>query len=276
MIRIGCTSFEEHSYLTKKKQTTLYEYASYFPLVELDTGFYFLPSQENVGKWLSQVPSGFSFILKIHRSFTHDQKEWTIPTLEQLAKETKKHFSAIQSKGQLYCLLAQFPASFTCTKKNVTYLKYLRKWFLDWPVAIEFRHPSWYEPNLRDSMRSFMIEQDYSLVIVDAPETKKQSVPFDPFITNSNFAFLRLHGRNQAGWLYRGPDAKQHRTNYRYTNKELLEMKGVIQQLQHQVKDIAVIMNNNAGGDAAENGITLQKYLQLDFEKLNPQQLELF
>ncbi len=37
MIRIGLTSFSEHETLTGKKRSTLYEYASHLPLVEMDT-----------------------------------------------------------------------------------------------------------------------------------------------------------------------------------------------------------------------------------------------
>ena len=40
MIRIGLTSFNEHESLTGKKTSSLYEYAGYLPLVELDTNYY--------------------------------------------------------------------------------------------------------------------------------------------------------------------------------------------------------------------------------------------
>lgn len=40
MIRIGLTSFNEHSSLTGKRTSSLYEYAGYLPLVELDTNYY--------------------------------------------------------------------------------------------------------------------------------------------------------------------------------------------------------------------------------------------
>ncbi|OSP61915.1 hypothetical protein EFM1CSP_19360 [Enterococcus faecium] len=38
MIRIGLTSFKEHDKLTGKKNNTLYEYAGFLPLVELENG----------------------------------------------------------------------------------------------------------------------------------------------------------------------------------------------------------------------------------------------
>ena len=43
MIRIGCTTFSEHGSLVQRKNSKLFEYARYFPLVELDTTYHFLP-----------------------------------------------------------------------------------------------------------------------------------------------------------------------------------------------------------------------------------------
>ncbi len=48
MIRIGLTSFKEHDKLTGKKNNTLYEYAGFLPLVELDTAYYGIPRKSSV------------------------------------------------------------------------------------------------------------------------------------------------------------------------------------------------------------------------------------
>ncbi|EOJ73911.1 hypothetical protein WMW_00342 [Enterococcus faecalis EnGen0352] len=50
MIRLGLTSFSEHDYLTGKKRSTLYEYASHLPLVEMDTAYYGIPPKERVAE----------------------------------------------------------------------------------------------------------------------------------------------------------------------------------------------------------------------------------
>lgn len=64
MIRLGLTSFSEHDYLTGKKRSTLYEYASHLPLVEMDTAYYGIPPKERVAEWVKAVPENFRFVIK--------------------------------------------------------------------------------------------------------------------------------------------------------------------------------------------------------------------
>ncbi|GMA46551.1 hypothetical protein GCM10025854_08010 [Tetragenococcus muriaticus] len=73
-----------------------------------------------------------------------------------------------------------------------------------------------------------------------------------------------------------GPDAKRLRTNYRYQKEELNSLKEAVIKAEEQSKKVAVIFNNNAGGDAAENALQFKDLLQLNFENLNPNQMELF
>ena len=48
------------------------------------------------------------------------------------------------------------------------------------------------------------------------------------------------------------------------------------QELAKHTKDIIVLFNNNSGGDAAGNAKELQSMLGIDYEGLNPKQLDLF
>ena len=121
-----------------------------------------------------------------------------------------------------------------------------------------------------------MTEQQFSLVIVDEPKKLTTTVPLDPYVTNQEFTFFRFHGRNDMGWTATGPDAQKVRTNYRYNEAELTELQQAVETAKGKTKEIAVIFNNNAGGDAAENAVQFKKKLGLDFEALNPSQLELF
>ena len=276
MIRIGCTSFNEHSYLTGKKNSSLYEYASYFPLVEMDTGFYYLPSKKNIDQWLSQVPSNFRFILKIHKTFTKHQELEEGQTLLAFAQELRENLAPMIEQGRLFCLLAQFPASFKCTREHVDYLRMLRQVLKGLPVAIEFRDRSWYDEKYLAGTRKFMVEHKFSLVIVDEPKKVSTTVPLDNYVTNDQFTFFRFHGRNDAGWVATGPDARQVRTNYRYSDQELSELQAAVNQVKEQTQEIAIIFNNNAGNDAAENAMQFKQKLGLDFDALNPSQIELF
>lgn len=276
MIRIGCTSFKEHTYLTGKKETTLYEYAGYFPLVEMDTGFYFIPSRANIETWLKQVPEQFRFIVKVQKVFTKHQELEEGQTLTELAEQLKSNMAPMIESGRLFCLLAQFPATFKCTRENVDYLRILRQLFQDIPLAIEFRDRSWYEEKYLEGTRNFMKNHRFSLVIVDEPKKLSTTVPLDAYVTNEDFTFFRFHGRNDMGWTATGPDAQKVRTNYRYNEEELTELQRAVESAKSKTKEIAVIFNNNAGGDAAENATQFKRRLGLDYDELNPSQLELF
>lgn len=50
---------------------------------------------------------------------------------------------------QLQAVLCQLPPYFGVTAENVRYLQQLNRLLPDLPVAIEFRHPSWYLPACR-------------------------------------------------------------------------------------------------------------------------------
>lgn len=276
MIQIGCTSFKEHTYLTGKKETSLFEYAAHFPLVEMDTSFYAIPKQTYVKEWLKQVPKHFQFIMKLPKVFTKHEDLGEGNTLNELAQEFLESLRPMFEQGQLFCLLAQFPPFFACTRENVDYLRRIRQLFPNIPLAVELRNNSWYSPALLEQTRSFMKEQHFSLVMADEPKKLSSTIPLDDFVSHSNFAFFRFHGRNDAGWNATGPDAKRLRTNYRYQKEELNSLKEAVIKAEEQSKKVAVIFNNNAGGDAAENALQFKDLLQLNFENLNPNQMELF
>lgn len=275
MIRIGCTTFSEHGSLVNKKESKLYEYAGHFPIVELDTTYYYLPKEKDVKNWLTQVPENFRFVLKVHQSVTQQGDLPEELTMEQSLELYKKAIAPIVEAGQLFCLLAQFPNSFKCTKENVLYLKQLRQWFSGYPVAIELRDNSWYDEKYLQNMRQFMEEQEFSLVIVDEPKKLTTTIPLDPYVTNKNFVLFRFHGRNDIGWAATGPDAKRQRTLYCYNAQELNELQEAVEKTK-DVQEVGVIFNNNSARDAAPNALQLKKQLQLVYEKLNPSQLELF
>ncbi|MDN6639599.1 MAG: DUF72 domain-containing protein [Tetragenococcus sp.] len=276
MIRIGCTSFKEHTYLTGKKETSLFEYAAHFPLVEMDTSFYAIPKQAYVEEWLKQVPEAFQFIMKLPKVFTKHEELTASTTLTELATELLESLRPMSKQGQLFCLLAQFPPFFDCTRENVDYLRKLRQLFPETPIAIELRNNSWYDPSLIEQTRAFMKEQKFSLVIVDEPKKLSTTIPLDDCVTHPDFVFFRFHGRNDTGWNATGPDAKRLRTNYRYHKEELDMLKEAVVKAEKESKEVAIIFNNNAGGDAAENALQFKELLQLDFENLNPNQLGLF
>jgi len=56
---------------TKTAEQRLRFYASRFPIVEVDSTFYGLPSEKNAGLWTERTPSDFTFDVKAFRLLTH-------------------------------------------------------------------------------------------------------------------------------------------------------------------------------------------------------------
>ena len=277
MIRIGLTSFKEHDKLTGKKNNTLYEYAGFLPLVELDTAYYGIPRKTSVEKWVEEVPESFRFVVKVYQGIS-GQSDWQeyYQTEEEMVEKFLDTMQPMYDSGKLFCFLVQFPASFKCTKESVQYLRKLRKWFNDYPIAIELRDYSWYSQALVERTRSFMTRADFSLAIIDEPQLLQTTVPFDPYVTNAQFTLFRFHGRNSQGWQANDKDWRKKRTLYRYSEEELIELASAIRSAEQQTKDIGIIFNNNLGGDAAENALALQKILKIKPQGLNPKQMDLF
>ena len=83
-----------------------------------------------------------------------------------------------------------FPTGFKCTKESVAYLDEVRQWFAAYPVAIELRDNSWYQPEFRSSMQAYMRKQKFSLVIVDEPKKLSTTVPLEPLVTNRHLPYV--------------------------------------------------------------------------------------
>ncbi|MBV7389064.1 DUF72 domain-containing protein [Enterococcus alishanensis] len=275
MIRIGLTSFSEHDTLTGKKKSSLFEYAGFLPLVELDTSFYGIPAAKTVENWLTQVPQTFRFIIKLPSPLTKQKDLAPEESLQEIYQQFLKVMAPIIKNGQLYCFLAQFPAQFKLTKENVRYLEELREMFQELPIAVELRDASWYAEGFHDKTMALMKKLEYSLVMVDEPKLL-DTVPLDLTITNPEFVLFRFHGRNQTFWKDNSPEWRKKRTLYRYNQTELNDLAKKIQQVAAEVDEVAIIFNNNSGGDAAGNALTLKEILNLDYQALNPSQLGLF
>ncbi|EUJ35388.1 DUF72 domain-containing protein [Brochothrix campestris] len=280
MVKIGLSGWSDHPLLyqgTKKQQ--LEDYASYFSVVELDSSFYAIPRQTTVAQWVKRTLPGFEFIVKANRVMTlHsvngvemvDNKEQ-----QQLFAQFIDSFSPLIEAGKLAFVLLQFPPYFSCNPANIAYLKQIRAW-LPVDAAVEFRHRSWYDERFQTDLWHFLTEQNYIHTMVDQPQVGERTVPFVKQTTAAK-KFMRLHGRNQAGWIQAkqtdGDGWRDVRTLYCYNEVELAEL---AVQLGTPSAATYVIFNNNAGGDAAANGIALQSRFKSSEQLLETRQLGLF
>ncbi|KRM26827.1 MULTISPECIES: DUF72 domain-containing protein [Limosilactobacillus] len=280
-ITMGMTTWTEHPVLIHNEQrpVTLNEYAQHFPTVEVDTFFYALPQMSTIQNWLAAVPEDFTFIIKAHQGMTLHRRHQDKGELATLFEQYRRTIAPLVAAGQLKTVLFQFPPYFDASVADIEYLKLVRTWMGQLPVAVELRNSSWYQPGVVDSLISYCRDLKFTLVAADEPHDTVTSVPFKLVTTNPDLVLLRLHGRNKEGWANQDKSWRKTRTLYRYSEKELAAFAQAIRALNPTPKEICVVFNNNSAKDAAPNALQLQKMMGIHFSGLaprSPEQLDLF
>lgn len=279
MITIGLTGWSNHPLIAPNRQRRLEDYASHFPFVEVDTSFYGIPSAKSIESWIDKTPDGFQFIPKAYGAMTL-HKEWDkeFDHLEELFDTFKIRFYPMVQQKRIKAFLFQFPPFFHFNQKNIQYLNTVSELMGTLPVAVEFRHPSWFSKENRKETIHVLRENFFIHTVVDQPQTPGNSVPALFDVTNPKLAFYRLHGQNYSGWLNASDTSnwRETRTLHDYSNEELVGIAENAQKLKESANEVAVIFNNNSGGHAAKNAKELKNIIGLEFKGLNPQQLDLF
>ncbi|MED4080141.1 DUF72 domain-containing protein [Halalkalibacterium halodurans] len=281
MIYIGLTGWGDHDELYTmgtKPSEKLYTYGSYFPAVEVDSSFYAIQPKRNMEKWASDTPDCFRFVVKAYQGLTgHQRGEIPFSSKEDMFAAFVESLQPLLESNKLAMVLFQFPPWFDCTKEHVRYLRYCKQLMGQLPVALEFRHQSWFRPSVRERTLAFMREEGWIHSICDEPQAGEGSVPTVLVPSNEENVLVRFHGRNVEGW--RRPQEgnwREVRYLYRYSKEELAEWAEHLKQLAAQVKDVYVLFNNNSGGDAAANAKQMLELLEIEYHGLTPKQLNLF
>ena len=121
MINIGLTGWGDHpdvySSVTAAKDK-LFDYSGHFPVVELDTSFYAIPSVENVEKWCKDTPDTFQFVVKAYQGMTgHLRDELPFETKNDMFNAFRASIGTFIKHGKLAMVLVQFPPWFDFRRK---------------------------------------------------------------------------------------------------------------------------------------------------------------
>lgn len=281
MIYIGLTGWGDHYDLYEgiKPGEKLQTYASYFPIVELDSTFYAVQPESVMQKWVNETPDTFQFVVKAFQEMTgHQRGESKFSSKEEMYSAFKQSLKPLVEANKLAMVLCQFPPWFDLQAKHVRVLRYVREQLADYPVALEFRHQSWFKPGFREKTLAYMREDQWIHSICDEPQAGLSSIPTVLEPTDKEKTLIRLHGRNIHGWNgpRNGENWREVRYLYDYNQKELKEWQRSLAALAKQTKSIYVVFNNNSGGHAAGNARTLIQQMGIQYTDLAPRQLDLF
>ncbi len=290
-VRIGLAGWGDHDTLypagipANKKLSV---YARHYPLVEVDSSFYGIPSASTVQSWVEDTPDHFGFVVKAHQSMTgHErgpqqgaggkEKLTEYPSLG-VYRAFREAFEPMRSAGKLKAILFQFPPWFDFTHEHIAVLRKTRERIGDdVPLALEFRHRSWYAPDFRSLTLAFMEREGWIHSVCDEPQAGVASVPIVPVPTHPERTIVRFHGRNIAGWNASGESNwRTVRYLYDYQEQELLEWMVRLEYMLHDTGEICVIFNNNSGGHGVGNAKSLMALLGYTSDNPPPEQLLLF
>jgi uncharacterized protein YecE (DUF72 family) len=153
-------------------------YAERLGTVEINNTFYRMPSAELVQGWAEQVPEGFVFVLKGPQRITHMKR------LRESGEPLRQFLDTAAVLGpMLGPVFFQLPPNF---KKDLGRLRdFLALLPADPPAAFEFRHESWFDPEVYDALR----EKAAVLCAADTDESGDEGAPVVP---TADWGYLRL------------------------------------------------------------------------------------
>lgn len=283
LIYLGLTGWRDHFDLytpDTKSNLRLQAYSSHFPIVELDASYYAVQPIRNMKKWINETPDSFQFVVKAFKGMTgHQRTNAPFQSKSEMFGAFIESIEPLIEANKLAMVLFQFPPWFDFSQDHMLYLRYCVQKMDQFPIALEFRHQSWYRKENREQTIELMREDNWIHTIVDEPQVGDGSIPIVPVVTNPGKTLIRFHGRNVYGWNRpkdKETNWREVRYLYQYNQTELLEWRERILQIAKETKDVYVLFNNNSGGDAAGNAKTLQTMLDIDYDGLAPQQLRLF
>ncbi|MGD0454140.1 MAG: DUF72 domain-containing protein [Solirubrobacteraceae bacterium] len=183
-VHVGCSGWDYQSWRGAvyprglPVERWLERYAELFDTVEVNATFYRLIKRDAVQKWVDQTPEGFLFAVKASRYLTHVKRLASIE--EGVARFYERIEPLIEAK-RLGPVLWQLPETFRRDDER------LAGALAALPAgrhAFEFRHPSWFAPQVYELLR----ERDVALVIGDHPER-----PFQTDEATAGWRYVRFH-----------------------------------------------------------------------------------
>lgn len=220
-----------------KTKSRLCYYGSLYNSIEINSSFYKVPLASTVARWVTEVPDDFKFTFKLWREITHNK---SLNFSLEAVDDFMRRISAVGHKKG--CLLVQFPGSVRSVHLSLVerLLDRLRKADPDveWRVAVEFRHQSWYQQDTFDMMD----RHEMALVLHD--KLSEGGVFMD---NQTDFVYVRFHGPQGD---YKGS----------YSEAFLYEYASYINEWLEEGKQVYTYFNNTIG-HAIENMESLRRLL---------------
>jgi uncharacterized protein YecE (DUF72 family) len=225
---------------TAPRQMLTY-YCQQFPLVELNFSYYRVPTPAHLARLTQQTPDGFQFLIKLHQSISHEQRDDELPAFRTAVEQVRRG-------GKLMGLLCQFPQALHHTAAARRWVETLAGQLAGYRLAVEFRHRSWHLPEVT----AWLAEQNIDLVSVDVPDLP--GLYPRGLVRSTSRVYVRLHSRAVDRW-YRD----ESRYDYDYRDEELAEWIAAL--TAEPATEGLLLFNNCQRTQAARNARRMRELL---------------
>jgi uncharacterized protein YecE (DUF72 family) len=205
-------------------------YLRQFDTVEVNNTFYQLPALSTFDSWRENSSKEFLFAIKASRFITHMKK------LKEPESSVQKFFSRTEAlQEKLGPVLFQLPPRWKLNRDRLA--EFLGALPNHHRYVFEFRDDSWLVPQVFD----LLAEYNAALCIHDLGTMKT------PIEITATFTYVRFHGPGSA--KYSGS----------YSDRELQEWAGRINEWRKRLSAVYVYFNNDVGGCAVRNAAHLKR-----------------
>jgi uncharacterized protein YecE (DUF72 family) len=279
-IAVGTASWSDKSLIACKRfypagcssaEARLRYYAAQFPMVEVDSSFFALPSATNSQLWVERTPASFRFNIKSYRLFTGHQtppeslppdiqlalpplparkKNWyyhDMPAdiVDELWRRFRSAIAPLQEAGKLVAVHFQFAPWVTGEARWREHVQECVRRMQGHLLAVEFRNQTWLDEEHAEQTLAWERDLGVSHVVVDEPQGVGNYGPGVWAVTNRRLAVVRLHGRNEQTWAKKGLTAASERFNYEYQAEELEDLARRTVALADEVDLVHLVLNVN-------------------------------
>ena len=186
-------------------------YAQHFDTVETNSTFYRLPDRVLMERWAEQVPPHFRFCVKTPQSISHAATDFA-----SKRDEIQRFSASLEGLGEkLGLVFLQLPPQLHTGEKRLL-ADLLRAFPKDLPLALELRHPSWFQDRPQwTRLCDYLASEGRALVITDVAgrrDVLHMSVPASYALVRfaghaldpSDFSRLDAWAERLAGWMQGG------------------------------------------------------------------------
>jgi uncharacterized protein YecE (DUF72 family) len=205
-------------------------YSRVFDCVEIDSSFYRIPNQFMIEQWKRVTPEGFIFSPKLSKKITHDNK------LEDFESTLTYFYSVVGKLGpKLGPIVAQLPPSVKAEKHMPAMKKFVEALSPKYRHSIEFRHKSWFVPEVYRLLEKHNVAMTWSL---------NQYLETPPEVT-ADFAVLRMVGEHDDITQFTGKQKERRADMERWAEN--------IKEKSESLDNAYVFFNNHFAGFGPES-----------------------